>query len=213
MLSSIEEALFEVVSWLLFWPKTFLVTFVFPQRVPAYVDGELAKEPANRYAAMMPPIAFLIVTQAVAAVLNPDGITRMVTLRKVRDVLDGSIEALIALHALIALIVPLAVAAIAVRTDDAPLDRDTLQPRFLKQCYVYTVHVCMFNFTSAFYANPWIVYAIPIAWLIWAETLLLREQTGRPWWQSFLIFAGGYIAGLSVFVLFILALNRFTMFE
>jgi hypothetical protein len=64
-LHSLEEAVYEIVTWVLFLPKTFVKVFFRPDWIQAYVTAEFDKEPAERFQAYLSPILFWLIVAVV----------------------------------------------------------------------------------------------------------------------------------------------------
>ena len=139
-LKSFEVLLYEVMSWLVFYPRTLWRSVRHPLALMERTEGELKLAPAEQFRDVVSPPIFLLLTVVAAngievAVVgnNPlidDGIglATMIT--------DNTSLILFRLIAFASLPVISAVFALAVMR--RPVDRDTLQPIFYGQCFVTT---------------------------------------------------------------------------
>ena len=60
LLRSLEEFLYELVGWLVFYPRTLWRVLVRPGEVARYTRGEFAKDPEHRFADAISPVLMLI---------------------------------------------------------------------------------------------------------------------------------------------------------
>ena len=61
-IKSLEELLYEVATWLLFYPRTLWLAFRHPFRLAQYSERELAHDSDDRYADVVSPPMFLLLT-------------------------------------------------------------------------------------------------------------------------------------------------------
>ncbi|RZJ27826.1 MAG: hypothetical protein EON85_10405, partial [Brevundimonas sp.] len=62
ILRSVEELLYEVMSWLLFYPRTLFMTLTHPLRTMRYSDGEQRDKPDQQYLETLSPPLFLVLS-------------------------------------------------------------------------------------------------------------------------------------------------------
>ena len=136
-LSSLDELLYEVVSWLVFFPVTLWRIVRRPLATMRYAEEELRLEQEQQYrSTVSPPITLIIailISQAIS--LAVDGINPIVAShRGLADLVDDN-TSLLLLQILLFTVFALVMATRKVRQSDIPLDRDTLKPAFYAQCY------------------------------------------------------------------------------
>lgn len=136
-LSSLDELLYEVMSWLLFFPLTLWRSLVEPLRTMRLVEEEAVLPDAERYAAVLSPPLFLalglLLSHAAsmalgeqdAIVANSHGLASLVS--------DATTALL--LRVVVFASVPLFLAARLVRRSGRRLDRQSLQLPFYQQCF------------------------------------------------------------------------------
>ena len=61
-LNSLDELLYEVVSWLVFYPLTLWRAAIHPWTMMRYADTELADTPDERFTDVLSPPKFLLIT-------------------------------------------------------------------------------------------------------------------------------------------------------
>ncbi len=62
LLKSFENFIFEVVSWLYFYPRTLWLSLFRPGEMMAYADDELDDLPGDQYESTISPPLFLLIT-------------------------------------------------------------------------------------------------------------------------------------------------------
>ncbi len=134
LLQSLEELLYELVSWIVFYPVTLWRVLTRPQEMMRYADNELGDTLEERYKDTLSPPLFLLLTLLFSHALE-------LALIAHRD--DGLLPEvmrndtnLLLFRAFLFGIFPLLMAVRLLRRAGAPLDRDTLKPPFYSQCYV-----------------------------------------------------------------------------
>ena len=134
LLQSLEELLYELVSWLVFYPVTLWRTLTHPRQMMRYADVELGDTLEERYKDTLSPPLFLLLTLLLAHGLE-------LALIAHRD--DGMLPQilrndtnLLIFRAFLFSIFPLLMAVRLLRKSGADLDRETLKPPFYSQCYV-----------------------------------------------------------------------------
>lgn len=137
-LKSFEEFLYELMSWLVFFPRTMWRSVRYPLKMMKRGETELKAAAPEQFRDVVSPPIFLLLTVLVAngvemAVVghnplidNGIGLASMIT--------DNT--TLILFELIVAATLPVISGATALRVMRRPLDRDTLRPFFYAQCYV-----------------------------------------------------------------------------
>lgn len=152
LLKSLEELLYELVSWLLFYPVTLWRSVVSPLSMMRYADTELADRPEDQYDDTLSPPLFLLITlmlsQGIAGSLPSvyDPSEAIETL--------GSGSNLLIARGVIFGIFPLCMAVTLLRWKKTRITRDTLRPPFFSQCYVAAPFALVLVLGLDFYAMP-----------------------------------------------------------
>ncbi len=132
ILQSLEQALFEVIAWLVFYPRTMWLAIRRPLAAMAYADDELDDRGEERYGDTINPPLFLVLTMGLSTAISN-------TLGTAGEDLDGLLakdENLLAFDILLFSLIPLMFALRLVKRKGLKLDRTTLRPPFYQQCYV-----------------------------------------------------------------------------
>lgn len=138
LLNSLDELLYEVMSWLVFFPLTLWRTLVRPLQTMEYADSELRDREEDQYDdALSPPLFLLIalllshgIEMAAGAGPNPAEIDKAGLSAFVRD--DSN---LLMLRLAVFSLVPMVLAASQVVWGKSSMTRTGLRPPFYAQCY------------------------------------------------------------------------------
>ncbi|MEK1889386.1 MAG: permease [Phyllobacterium sp.] len=132
LLKSFEEFLYEIVSWIVFYPVTMWRTIRHPSKLMRYADVELLDDDEDRYSDTLSPPLFLLVTLLIAHGMELGLLRQSVVLPSLLST-DAN---LLVFRAVSFSIFPLLMALKLLRHAGTQLDRKTLQPPFYSQCYV-----------------------------------------------------------------------------
>jgi hypothetical protein len=140
-LNSLDELLYEVMSWLLFFPLTLWRAIVRPIGIMQEVARQTLLPDEQRYAALLSPPLFLalalLLGHAVASALGQtDAI--IANHHGLADLVNDNASALV-LRVIVFAAFPLFLAARFVRRSGGVLDRTALQQPFYEQCYPASV--------------------------------------------------------------------------
>ena len=139
-LKSFEVLLYEVMSWIVFYPRTLWRSCRHPQQMMARGEQELALPAEEQFRDVVSPPIFLLLTVVAAnafqvaiagnsALIDSGiGLSAMIT--------DNT--SLILFRLIVFATLPIIAAAFALRALHRPMDRDTLQPLFYAQCFATT---------------------------------------------------------------------------
>lgn len=139
LLRSIEALLYEIVSWLLFYPLTLWRCLRHPLRMMIYAERELTDLPEKQFDDVLSPPLFLFLTLIIAHIIElqigmePHGLSG--ALQDERN--------LLIFRAVLFSLFPLLVGIQRVRQLGQRLTRATLRPAFYSQCYLAAPFVLM----------------------------------------------------------------------
>lgn len=138
LIQSLDELLYEVMSWLIFYPITLWRALTRPLKMMDYSDSELSDPAERQYTDTMSPPLFLMLTLALthAAELSLVGQSETVLQKTGLGGLVNDDSSLIVMRVAFFSIFPLVMAARLVRARAVKLDRGPLKPPFYSQCYV-----------------------------------------------------------------------------
>lgn len=172
-LKSFEVLLYEIMSWLVFYPRTLWRSVRHPMQMMERAEAELALAPADQFKDLVSPPIFLLLTVVAAngievAVVgssplidNGIGLASMIT--------DNT--SLILFRLVVFASLPMISAVFALLAMSRPVDRDTLQPLFYGQCFVTTPVVMLFSIAEALTRLPQTSANVPAGLLFVVATL------------------------------------------
>jgi len=134
LLQSLEELLYELASWLVFYPVTLWRTLTRPREMMRYADSELGDTLEKRYTDTLSPPLFLLLTLLLA-----HGLELALIARRDDSLLPAVMRDdanLLIFRAFLFSIFPLLMAVRLLKRAGLPLDRETLKAPFYSQCYV-----------------------------------------------------------------------------
>ena len=173
LIQSLDELLFEVLSWLLFYPVTLWRVIVHPVRTLRYAEDELQEEPDEQFSDSLSPPLFLLITLVLIhlAELSWIGQSDLVADRVGLHALVSSDTNVIVLRSMIFGLFPLLLARRYVKARGERVDRKTIKTPFYAQCFA----------------------TAPFAILISASSLLARKFAEAALWPVVICFVGGLL--------------------
>ncbi len=175
LLTSAELLLYEVVSWLVFFPLTLWRCITRPLDMMTYAEDELRQSPEEQFGDLLSPPIFLFLALLLAHMLQ----TRVFQTDVVFEGVLADQRNLLALRAFAFSLFPLLVGIQHVRLAGRPLTRRTLRPMFYAQCYVTVPFVLaldlalLIGHVKTTWAAP-LGLAIFVAGLVWYFMALMR---------------------------------------
>jgi hypothetical protein len=181
VLKSLEELLYELVSWLVFYPLTLWRAVISPLSMMRYADLELADRPEDQYDDVISPPLFLLITLLIA-----QGISTLVPRGADEAAAEAALAAsdtnLLIARGVIFGIFPLAMAVTLLVSKGARVTRNALRPPFFSQCYVAAPFVFLLGLSLDLILIPggaWVgtgalVLAIAILWYGQAQVRWFR---------------------------------------
>lgn len=132
LLKSLEELLYELVSWIVFYPLTMWHALRHPLEAMRYSEAELGDAPEDQYSDKLSPPIFLLLTLLIAHAIE----LALVPAEPALPAFLADERNLLMFRALMFSLYPLTIAVTIVRVRAARLDRETLRRPFYSQCYV-----------------------------------------------------------------------------
>lgn len=175
LLRSAELLLYEVVSWLVFYPMTLWRCIIRPISMIAYAEQEMTRPPEDQFAEALSPPIFLFLTLMIAHMIQR-GIFHN------QAVFEGVLadqRNLLILRAVAFSLFPLLLGIQHLRLSGQVLSRKTLRPMFYAQCYVTVPFVLMLDL-SMMLGNSTVEWAKPgaatvfLSGLGWYAVALMR---------------------------------------
>ncbi|WHU03894.1 hypothetical protein [Sphingomonas sp. NIBR02145] len=136
-LKSLDDLLYEIITWLVFYPITLWRTIRHPFVMMAYADSELEDTAEQQYPDVLSPPIFLLLTLLLSHTIELAlvGQSSIVADKRGLSGLISDDTSLLLMRLLFFAIFPLIMAVALLRRQKAPLTRDSLKPLFYAQCY------------------------------------------------------------------------------
>lgn len=203
LLQSLDELLFEIVSWLLFYPVTLWRVIRSPLKIMAAAECELTEAERRQFDDTIPPPLFLALTMIMVhfvelAIL---GKSYLAAVNPEMGRLLGSDTNVTIFRILMISLLPLTAAIKLARARGKHLDRAAIKVPFYSQCYPAALFAIMLaiGFAAArmdlSFTNPGFlaVMAVAFIWLLLIEAHWFAAQLDRSLvqglWQAAMLIA------------------------
>lgn len=215
ILRSVEELLYEVMSWLLFYPRTLFMTLTRPLKTMRYSDSEQRDKPEKQYLETLSPPMFLVLSILLAHGLEVlFGFQIEQGSSAVSRYVVGNDQNLLIFRALMFSLHPLVFAWAWLHLSGRRIDRDTLRPPFFAQCYLsgatsILVSIGSLGVRDTAAWSTWAGMAIVLAATVWYVAIQRRwlmsvEGLGRwkagLWAMGLFLVTTGLLIGANALV-------------
>ena len=138
LLKALDELVYEVMSWLVFYPITLWQSIRHPLSMMAYAQSEFDDSDRNRYAEAISPPLFLLISLLIShgIELATVGQSSLVRSNVGLAALIKDDTSLILVRLLLFSAFPMIMAVLLVRAQRRQVTRSTLQKPFYSQCYL-----------------------------------------------------------------------------
>ncbi|MDH4412681.1 MAG: permease [Rhizobium sp.] len=194
LLKSLEELLYELVSWLVFYPLTLWRAFTRPLSMMRYADDELEDRPEDQYDDTISPPLFLLITLLLSQALSTL-FPNMAAADQAVQALTRSSSNLLIARGVIFGIFPMVMAVTLILHKGLVLTRSTLRPPFFSQCYVAGPFVLLTGLTVDFLLMPG-GWSVPLAAGVFLGAVLWYGQAEIRWFRRDLGIGTGRATGL-----------------
>jgi len=199
LLKSLEELLYELVSWLIFYPVTMWRSVVRPLSMMRYADIELADKPEDQYQDTLSPPLFLLITLLLSQGLSTSLPSVYDPTEAARELGSGS-NLLIA-RGVIFGIYPLCMAVTLLRWKTIAITRNSLRPPFFSQCYVAAPFAFVLVLGFDFFSMPqeqgtcagFAALAVAAAWYAQAQVRWFMHDLSIGPARALAIFVGAFL--------------------
>jgi hypothetical protein len=159
LVRSLEELLYEVMTWLVFYPRTLWRILAHPLATTRYTEDEEAQEAAEQYTDTLSPPLLLMLTILIAHGVELALGAKLPRLdTPVAKALLGTEQSLLVFRALAFSIFPLVAATTLLARRGVALDRRSLRAPFFSQCYLAAPLTLAFSVGSVLArtaSGPW----------------------------------------------------------
>ena len=188
IIESLDEALYTVMGWLIFYPLTLWRALVRPLHMMAYADREVSDRPDDQYEDAIRPPLFLFLTlmishgiETVVAGQNP-----LIKDRHGLAALVDSDLALLALRLVLFSLFALMMAVWALRRQGVRLTHANLRRPFYGQCFTTAPFALLIGIATLTYgmtAAVWrdaglVVLLVALAWYLGVQSLWFSKRLG-----------------------------------
>lgn len=178
LLQSLDELLYEVMSWLIFYPITLWRTLIHPLKMMDYSDLEQGDSEDQQYTDTLSPPLFLLLSLIIvhAAELALIGNDAVVTSKVGLSALVSTNTDLIMLRIVSYSLFAVLMATRLLRARKVELTRETLRAPLYSQCYVVALLAILFGASEVLIrlAHVWSLVAglmLALLALLWFGTL------------------------------------------
>lgn len=210
LLKSLDELLFEVMSWLVFFPVTLWRTLTQPLATMDYADRELHDRAEQQYTDTLSPPLFLLLALLLShglALALGDGDNSIIANTRGLDNLVNDDKTLLMLRLVIFSLIPMALAASLMVAKKEHLTRAKLKIPFYAQCYPAAAYAVLVGLAGLMIqshrinieiAGLGLLFLFTFAYLV-LQILWFRRKLGALWPAIF--YAGtGFCGGVAVAV-------------
>jgi hypothetical protein len=205
VIRSLEELLYEVVTWLVFYPRTMWRILAHPAATTRYSEDEQTDAPAEQYTDTLSPPLLLMLTILIAHGFEIGmGAKMPETKTAVARALFGSEQNLLMLRALLFSIFPLVAATTLLGRRQLVLDRTALRGPFFSQCYLTAPFALVISVAGVLVrmatdTTKLAGAALALAGIVWylgVETGWFRRQLDVGNASAFLVAVGTFLKAL-----------------
>ncbi|ANU08529.1 hypothetical protein [Paraurantiacibacter namhicola] len=202
IIKSLEQLLYELMVWLVFYPLTMARAIFHPLRLMDYADDELDDEDEDRYSDTLSPPIFLAITLALIHVVEVAEGWNLTTEGLLAD--DRN---LIAFRLVAFSLFPLMLSLRMLRAKGVALDRKTLRMPFYGQCFIagpFALGIDSATLTIAgglHLGIAWLIVIAVTAWYLAVQTLWLRSALRAGWLRSFGNAVRGFVEALAIILI------------
>lgn len=210
IIRSLEEFLYEVMSWIIFYPRTILRILLHPTRMTTYSEAEQDDLPSDRFTdALSPPLLLMLTIVLTHGLELASGMKLPSFTGPVADLLIGNDANLLLFRALVFATIPLLVSWVALRRAGTEVDRVTLRAPFYGQCYLVTpftlilsVGITLSRLDGLVAQSGQGMILLALGWFFVAQTQWFRLQQQRTLFRA----VGMALLAVSIAFLAILAI-------
>ncbi|OEZ00323.1 MULTISPECIES: hypothetical protein [Stenotrophomonas] len=207
LLRSLEEFLYELVGWLVFYPRTFWRIICRPAQMAIYTREELGKPLEARFQATISPVLMLILTVALAHAMELASRASMPALQSpVGRILFGSEEGIMLTRSAIFCVYALGAALGTLRQQNIPVTRETLREPFSIQAFLacpFVLALALGELLLRWPGHAWVapglaVHAVGVLWYLWARAAAYRALNTASWAKAFGLVLGSFVVTTAV---------------
>lgn len=214
LLRSLEEFLYELVGWLVFYPRTFWRILRHPGAIARYTRLELEQSPERQFTETISPVLMLVLSVVIAHGLEMALKLPFATITSpIGKLLFGSEQGLLLTRSAVFSVLALGAALGTLSQQGQPITRDTLREPFSIQAFLVCPFVVLLSTGELLVriaeTRPAGVVLIvgAIIWYVLARAIAYRTLNHAGWLKSLaLVLRSFLITQLVLLVVFALVL-------
>jgi hypothetical protein len=201
---SVEEFLYELMTWLIFYPRTLWLATRHPLRLAGDADAEMEIDDTKRFSSLISPPLFLMLTVLLAWLMESAlhiGLGQLPSGSLFARQIAASPTNLLAFRVAAFSVIPLAMALGLLWRQGLTIDRQTLRRPFYLQCFLAGPFVLALSIAMDLMRLSQTVPAQGLAvaacvWFLAVETAWFRRQIGVSSLAAFVLVGGLFIGAL-----------------
>lgn len=212
IMRSLDELLYQLMTWLIFYPVTLWRSVRHPLRTMDYAMRELRKKSSEQFRETLRPPIFLLITVVLAHVIELASVGDSTLVSKTSGLADlvNDDTSLIIFRIIAFALFPVAMATIETSLSGKRVDRVTLQEPFYAQCFLAAPFALALSLASIAirYSNSWLeddglllVGAAAISY-VWTEAIWLDRSTRCGWARGLAFSIAGFVICLLLLAAF-----------
>ena len=216
ILRSLEELLYEAMTWIVFYPRTLWRSIKSPIRMLQYAQRELGDAPDQQYTDTLSPVLFLMLTLALSHAVTQAVAPTSGELHGLMARLMGSEQNQLITRSVAFAIFPLVYSTQQLRRTRTPLDRNTLRAPFHGQCFIAAVFALLLGIgvmlmttgNSALIVTGASLATIAVIWYVGVQARWSHEYGGAPLTTALGLAAYGFLKASIIVVSAALVVSR-----
>lgn len=206
LLKSIEELLYELITWFMFYPLTLWRIVRHPITMLSYAQKELSEKESNQFDdAVSPPILLLLTLVMLHLV---EGALNAAWASTLPSFLQDDRNLLI-FRALLFSLFPLLYSTAGLRASGARLTRTILKPAFYSQSYATVPFVLSLSVGLQLIAGRseiasligWAILVGGVVWYLAVQTAWFSRSGSISQWRAFTIVGGLFLTATTLIVI------------
>lgn len=210
LLRSLEEFLYELCTWFLFFPRTLYRVVMHPRRMAQYVNTELTQKLERQFDDAISPPMFLMLAVLVAHGVELLMHQTVAGTNELSRTVMGNEESLLLYRSITFAIWPLIATVHLLRRKRVPMTRESLRRPFFMQCYLTAPFAVALSTSMVFVRLPGELSTtlgiatgvISAGWYLVVQASWLKVALQRSWLNSVLsalwVFALGTAINMTV---------------
>lgn len=215
LLRSLEEFLYELMSWLVFYPRTLARILGNPVAVARYTSLQLKQDREQQFTEMVSPVLMLILSVVLAHGLE---LAMKASIETTTSSLEGMLfateQGLLATRSVIYAIFALFAALLVMRRHRIPVDRDSLREPFYVQAYLAAPFAVATSGATVLLRmpQPWLplagmgLLAVAVLWYVGAQAAVFRDQLALGRWNALGLALGSFSGACLIIFALVLVL-------